>query len=64
MVVNPEQSLASRAGDERYRLGGIERAPTSEAAAPHDTRTHLFEVLLSGRHVSMSLTVTRRPPSK
>jgi|GEM_PF-320888 len=52
-----EQQLAMRAYHQRDRLGGVCRnRPTARGKS--------FEVLLSGRHVSMSVRVTSTPPSQ
>jgi membrane protein len=52
-----QQQLAARASDERDRFDARERA---EPPAPQKP----CSALLSGRHVSMSVQVARRPPSQ
>ena len=64
VTVNGEQSLAARAGYERNRLGGIERAERCRTTLSCGVREGAFGALLSGRHESMSVQVASTPPSR
>jgi hypothetical protein len=64
MTVDPQQALAIGTGDQRDLIERIEQtAPTARRGARRAGRMLGF-VLPSGRHASMSVDATRRPPSR
>ncbi len=63
-TVYSQQHLPARASDQCDRLRSVERATMSSAAACPEAPDRSLEPLLSGRHVSMSVQVARRPPSQ
>ncbi len=64
VTVGREQQLTARKGHERDHIGGIEWTEPSRLANSSCASHWSFTALLSGRHVSMSVQVARRPPSQ
>jgi membrane protein len=62
MTVDGEQPLTARAGHEANRLVGIQRTVSLTNCPRRPGKS--FGAVLSGRHVSMSVQVARRPPSQ
>ncbi len=59
-----EQHLPARARHKRDRLRAVENAAARTPGGGREASLGRFGALLSGRHVSMSVTVARTPPSK
>ncbi len=59
-----QQHLPARASNQGNRLHPIKQAAISAPTGYSEAPDRSFEALLSGRHVSMSVQVARRPPSQ
>jgi membrane protein len=64
VAMDREQHLPARARHERHGLHPVETPAASAAGGPHELSLVCFRALLSGTHVSMSVTVAPAPPSQ